>query len=172
MRGRHGALAGPEARRAGPWVPLNDAIFQRMEGNHSQTPAGFQQSFGRREAFGQLIQLCVEKEAKRLKRAGRGMLSLVPLAANYADHNVGEVASPHDGGFGTPGHNSPGNDTRPPFLSKSINDFRKFRFRQRIDYIRGGRAVGRAVLGEGKAPLGLVELHRGDAKIECHAVDG
>ena len=71
-----------------------------------------------------------------------------------------------------------GDGARAPLLAQLVEDVGQRLLVERVDHVGGGRAVARhahverAVGLEGEAALRLVELHRGDADVEHHAVDG
>ena len=63
-----------------------------MEGDHDEPSAGLEQPLGGGQALGQLVELLIQVEAKRLEGPGRGMLGLVALAAEDACDNLGKLA--------------------------------------------------------------------------------
>ncbi len=87
-RRRRRLLAGQQARdgAAAPGAPgeemLDDAVFQRMEGDDSEPPARPQQALGRLQRAGQLVELLVHRDAQRLEGAGRRM-DVLRLAADW-----------------------------------------------------------------------------------------
>ena len=77
------------------------------------------------------------------------------------------LAAPDDGA---------GDGARAALLAQEKQNFRKVRLVAAIDDIGGGRAfaghahIQRAVAHEGKAALGFVDLHGGNAQIENHRI--
>ncbi len=63
---------------------LDDAVFERMEGDDDQPAAGLQQPFGSMQRLDQFIELGVHMDAQRLEGAGGGMNAVLrALAARW-----------------------------------------------------------------------------------------
>ena len=169
--GGRGAAAGKK--------PLGDAVLERMEGDDDEPASGLEQALGGGQASGELAKLIVEIEPERLEGARRRVLGLVALAAEHAGDDVGELAGRGDRRF------SPRRATMAlaiararrsspslPMISASSCSDSVLTRSAAVGPCRAHAHVERAVLHEGEAALGLVELHRGDAEIEHDAGDG
>src|SRR5687768_16527859 len=111
--GSRGAAAGKEA--------FGDAVLEGVEGDDQEPTARSQQVFSGGETFGQLLQLLVEVEPKRLEGPGRGMLGFIPLAAEHAGHDLGKLAGPRDRSIAAPRHDGAGDGAGPLFLAEDGN---------------------------------------------------
>ena len=100
------------------------------------------------------------------------------LAADGLFDNLGQLGRRGDRGGVARGHDELRDATRFAFFAKGIEQIGQRLDIERIDQIGGALPlpahahVERAFAHEGKAALGLVELHRGHPDIEHHPIDG
>src|SRR3974390_645318 len=145
-----------------------------MEGDHDKAPMRAQHALGCFESARKLSQFVVHIEPKRLERA-RGRVDRLGQRGrpqSLCDH-FGEFSRARDRPRGDYGA---GETARKFLLAQGCDDVRELRFVHRVDDVGGRRAfkahahVERAIETERKSALGFVELERGDAKIENHAL--
>src|SRR5215470_6125974 len=153
--------------------PLHDAVFQRVKRYGGKTAMRLEHAFGGDEPAFELFKLFIHGNAERLEGAGRGMDALAPTRQNALD-NPGELAGTADR---TRGDDGMRDGTRALLLAVGFQDARKRRFGERVHQIRGGCSqarihahVERAVMTEGKAALGFIELEGRDAEIESDSI--
>src|SRR5262245_30359607 len=91
---------------------LNDAILERMEGNHHKPATSPQQPLGGGKTLCELLELLVDVKTKRLEGARRRVLGFATLAAEHPCHDVGELLRSLDGFFDAPRHDGFGNRAR------------------------------------------------------------
>ena len=77
------ARAAAGAARALGEEALDDAVFQRMEGDDGEPPLRFQHAFGGFKPAFEFAQLVVHSDAQRLEGARRGM-DFLRAAAEHA----------------------------------------------------------------------------------------
>ena len=139
-------------------------------------PPSRQDALGGEQSRCKLVQFLVHEQPQRLEGARRRM-DRARLAVHDAADDVGERAGGEDRIFLPLGDDGARDRARMPLLAQKENDIGEIAFGNFRDHIRGARSVGahahveRAVLAEGEAALGLIELHRRDAEIEHDAVD-
>ena len=90
LRLRQVARAGRIAGAVGDEA-LDDAVLERMEGDHGQPAAGLQHALGRKQRPRQLAELVVDEDAQRLEDARRRMDLVARLAADMRLDRVGKV---------------------------------------------------------------------------------
>ena len=157
---------------------LDDAVLERMEGDHDQPAAGLEDALGGGEPGRKLGQFLVDEDTQRLERPRRRMDAVGPRVDHGAD-DVGERAGGRDRRLGA-GRDDGACATRrakrsSPSVAMIAGEIALGGVR---DHIGGARSVAahahveRTVEPERKAALGLVELHRRHADVEHHAVDG
>src|SRR6185436_5271827 len=78
---------------------LDDAVFERVKGDHDQAPAGPQPAGGRFDEAVEPVELTVHPDAQRLKRARRRIDALVAAARQRAADDGGETAGGDDRRF-------------------------------------------------------------------------
>src|SRR5437660_10536863 len=74
---------------------FHDAVLERMERDHRQTPLGFQNAFGRLESRLELTEFVVHRDAQGLKGACRGM-DFLRAPSQHAFGDLGQFARPRD----------------------------------------------------------------------------
>jgi hypothetical protein len=156
---------------------LDDAVFQRVEGDDHQPTARLQHALGGVKTGFQLAQLVIDRDAQTLERAGGGMDLGALAAANGALDHLGQVQGALERALLAAADDEAGDAARGVLLAIDIKDAGQLDLVQRVDEVGGGRAavahphVQRTVAHEGKAALGLIQLHRRDAQVQHHTVD-
>ena len=119
--------------------------------------------------------LLVEVDPDRLEGAGRRVLLHARHVAERLADDLGELAGPLDRPGGDDGAGDPARLGLLAIMVDDVGDLRlvggMLRKSAALSPSRRHAHVERAVGLEGEAALGPVELHRGDADIERHAVD-
>ena len=124
----------------------------------------------------QLGELVIDEDAQRLEGARRRMDG-VSTRRHHARGDFGENARGLNRGELARGGDGAGDRTRAALLAQGRDNRGKLALRCRGNHLCRGRSaaahahVERTVVTEGKPPLRLVELHRGNAEIEHHAID-
>ena len=153
---------------------FDDAVFQTVERDHCQPPAGRQQRLGRGQAGGQLIEFAIDVDAHSLKAARGRVFGHAGMPAKRAPHDIGKLTR---GGQRTRRDDGPGNPARLAFFAIAIDHVGDFGLVGGVEKIGRTRPVAphphveRAVIGKRKAAFGLVELHRTDTDVKNHAID-
>ena len=147
-----------------------------MEGDHHEAAGRLQDSLRRGERLRKLGQFLIDEDAECLERPGRRM-NLVRLGADHAPDDVGQCPSGVDRSILAGGDDGAGDAAGVPLLAELEDDVGEVALGGLRHHIGGARSfaphphVERAVEPEREAALGLIELHRGHAKIEDDAVD-
>jgi len=85
----------PRSRRGPPrpleQEPLHDAVFERMERHHDETPTGLQQPLRRHKASFKLAKFVVDVDAQRLERARCGMPTVIAPPAEQSRHEARQL---------------------------------------------------------------------------------
>ena len=163
---------GPAARRQ---AGFDDPVFQRMERNHHQATAGFQNALGRCKTSIKLLKFLVDEQPQRLKRPRCGM-DIARPAMNDATDNVGERAGRDDRPLLSRRHDGVRDRAGMPLLAQVENDVGEIALRGARNDGGGGRPVAahahveRPIVAERETPLRRIELHGRDAEIEDDAV--
>ena len=173
---RHAAIIGGAFCVPGHEL-LDDAVFQRMEADHREPPAGAEPCVRGFEPGLEVGQLAVDEDADRLE-AARGRMNLSPprgtteairsascaRAATAAPRRDARRSRGRCGATGVPRHRSTAR--------------RRSRARRRAPAIRprspdsgSMRMSSGPSFAEAEAALGHVQLRRGHAEVEQHAVE-
>ena len=155
---------------------LDDAVFERVEGDHHEPARRLQHVLGGGETVGKLAEFVVDENPQCLKRAGRRM-NCARSRRRSARDEFGErpcrvnnplLPHPDDGARDGAGM---------VFLAEDRNDGGEIAFAAVGDDIGCGRTVAphahieRPVEPEREAAIGLVELHGRHADVKHDAVD-
>ena len=166
-------------RRAAPFGEegLDDAVLERMEGDGDETPRRLEHLFGGDEAVGQFAKLVIDENPQRLERAG-GRMDRAVAHVHYPRDDVGERPRRIDRPLGAGADDGACDGARLALFAQYEQDRREVPLVGVGDDIGGARTVllhahvERPVEAEGKSARGLVDLHRGNAEVEHHAIDG
>ena len=168
------ARSGRNVPAAGLEEALDDAVLQAVEGNHRQAAAGTKRPLGGPESLLQLVKLCVQMDSDGLEGAGRGIALLALAIAERPPHHRRQLGR---SGQRSCGDDGAGNRAGARLLPIVLEDAGNLALFGMVEEFGGGLArlahphVERTVLLEGKAAVGLVELHRRYADVERDAVD-
>src|SRR5262249_9447891 len=172
-------LGRADARcRLAPDEFLDDPIFERMEADHGQPPAGGEDGERAVERLRERGKFVVGRDPQCLKRAGRRMgVGPAPTAHGIAD-DLGESRRRLDW---RPLAFAPDRLDDPPgprFLAGAPEDLHQILGRQRVDKVRRRLSlraieshVERPGQTEGEAALGGRQLEGGEPEIEENAVE-
>ena len=156
---------------------LHDAVLERMEGDDDEPAAVAKHRLGGAERARQLLELAIDEDAERLKRARRRMDARRAGRAGRARDDLGEPRGAEDRLFCARPLDGAGDAPGLPLLAVDADDGGEVASGGLVHQRRGVGAasahahVERTVEAEGEAALRLVELHRGDADVEHDAVD-
>jgi hypothetical protein len=155
---------------------LDDAVLERVEGDHAEAGAAGEAAADRVEAALERAELVVHRDAERLEDAGRRVAATG--ARDDVRDGVGEVAGGAEGTVAADVHEMGHDADGGVFLAVFAEDADEFLGRLLVHDV-GGRARGvgahahieRAVVLEREAAGGGVELVRGDADVDEGAAD-
>ena len=153
---------------------LDDAVLETVEGDHRQPSARPQRALGGAQPGLELVELGVQVDADRLEGA-RCRVGLHPrVMAQRLAHHGGKLGGPRERASGD---DRAGHRAGARLLAIFLDDPRDLGLVGLVEEFGGGQPglahphVERAVLAEGEAALGLVELHRADPDVEHDPVD-
>ena len=179
MRSRRGSP--PKGRDARRDEALHDAILERVEAHDREPAAGGEPRDGARQRAFELAHLVVHRDPKGLERArGRILTPITPRArADGLGHDLSEPPGRVDGALRASRNNRSCNRLSKPFFTMVAEDLRQFGGGGTGDEVGGRFAdvgihphVERTVVPERESAPRVVDLRRGDAEVEQHAVDG
>ncbi len=155
---------------------LDDAVFQRMEGDHHQPAALAQHLLGGLQTGLQFVQLGVDGDAQGLKGAG-GRMHLGPApAAQGALDGVGQVQGALERRLGPAAGQGGGDAARLALLTIEPENAGQLGRLGGVDQVGGALAlarhahVQRPVAHEREAAIGLVQLHGRHAQVQHHSI--
>lgn len=156
---------------------FDDAIFERMETDDSENTALAQQALGGKEAFDELIELAIDRDAQGLERA-RGGMRVTRLAADGFFDDAGEFERCRYRGSFAGSNNELSDAARLALFAEGKEQVCQLFLFEIVDEIGGAFAglahahVERPFAHEGETALAFIELHGADADIEHDAVNG
>jgi len=171
------AAATPHGPGARLHEPFDHPVLDRMKGHHRKLSTGAQRALGGLQPVDQRCVFVIHRDPDRLK-AARGGMGLARLGARQAAlDDPGQVQRGLDPRLRARPTDGPRDPTARALFAVKVQDIGQFRLGHLIHQISGAQArlahphVERAVAHEGKAPPGLVKLHRRHAEIEHDTVE-
>ena len=117
---------------------LDDAVFQRMEGDDDEPAAWLQHALGGRERFMQLVEFFVDEDAQRLERTGCGV-NFVGLGAHHFCDEIGQRPRGRDRRFLARGDDGARDAAGVSLLAVDVDDVGQIRLGRLGDDIGRGR---------------------------------
>src|SRR5579862_9409883 len=153
---------------------FDDAILERMKGDHDQAAAGCERAFRSVEAASEFAELVIHMDAEGLKRSGGWMDGKAGgFCSLCRRHDLGQLQRRRQRACRNDGA---GDTARIALFAQARNDLDQIFFVGRIGEVGGASTfaahahVERTFGTKRKAALRLVELERGSAEIEHDAV--
>jgi hypothetical protein len=157
---------------------LDDAILQRVKGDHGEPGPREQPAAGLHHERFQLIELAIHPDAYRLEGPGRRVDSLISAAGNRAPHDLSELPGRRDRAAAAGFDDRASDPSGIALLAILENQVRELLLADLIEQISGRRPlrlihphVERLVATEAETAAFAVELHGRHAEVRKRTVD-